>query len=224
MPGGGEHPDREREDELHQPSSAMAAGASVAGALGLGFLGARPAAERLVRQRDEHDDGGADDQREDAEVEEERGGDRHVADDRQRDVARARGQERVAEEQRPRPGGRRRQQPRPHPAHRQDAQPVLDPAHVGGEVLQEEADGERHPGGEAAARQVVPAQEEIGRERDDRREHPLHHHRGHAQVVVRPCRRARGRRGRRRRSGCAAARASRCSRAPGGSGAAARRR
>ena len=94
------------------------------------------------------------------------------------------GQEREAEEPGAHAGAGRDQEAEAHPAHRQDAQPVLDVADVGAEVLQQESDGERDAGGEAAARKVVAAQEEVGRQHDDRREHPAHDHRRHRHVVA----------------------------------------
>ena len=55
------------------------------------------------------------------------------------------------------------QQAEPDPAHRQDAQAVLDVADVAAEILEQEGDREGDAGREAAAGQVVAAEEEIGR-------------------------------------------------------------
>ena len=188
---------------------------------------ARPAraAHRLVGERDQHQHGGADHQREDAEVEQQRAGQRHLADQRQLGIGEVGGEEGMAERPGAGAGAGREQQADADPAQRADPQAVLDPAGAAGHVLQDEGDRHRQPGREAAARQVVAAQQQVDRDDADDREQQLHDD-GRDQQPVGD--RVAVRRGpaapRRRRSGRAAARAARRCRAPGGSGAAARRR
>ena len=164
-PDADEHADREREHALPSAVSSVAPAPASAGA-------AR--AQRLVGDGDEDQHRRADHQQEDAEVEQQRGGEGHLADQRQLDVA-GRGWSGTDSRTARRPS---RSPPRPEPeadpAHRQDAQPVLDPRTFAAEILQQEGDRQRDAGGEAAARQVVAAQEQIGRQHDDRREHPAH--------------------------------------------------
>ena len=69
-------------------------------------------------------------------------------------------EERSANSQEPQPGAGREQQADADPAHGQDPQAVLDPARAAGHVLQDEGDRHRDAGDEAAAGQIVAAQEE----------------------------------------------------------------
>ena len=115
-----------------------------------------------------------------------------------------------AKAQAPAPVAPASSRPAPIQRDRPDRQPLLGPARAAGHVLQDDRDREGQAGDEAAARQVVAAQQQVDREHAGHREHQAHDHRRHQQVVASPR--------------PAAAAASPGSRARGGSGAAARRR
>ena len=98
-------------------------------------------------------------------------------------VPEVRRQERIAEE----PGAHAREggaeQAEADPTDGTDPQPRLDPAGAARHVLKDQCDRHRDPGRKAAAGQVVPAQEEVDRDRDDHREQPLHDHRRDREIV-----------------------------------------
>eukprot|EP01136_Pigoraptor_vietnamica_P034715 Opistho-1_new@99008 len=142
------------------------------------------APDRLVGKGDQHQHRRADDQREDAEIEEQGAGQRHLADQRQVDIARMRRQEWIAEQPRTRACDRGHQQAGANPPDRQDLEPILDPSGTRRHILQDEGGGHGDAGGKAAARQVVPAQEQIGGEHDDDRKQPLHDDGGDHQPVA----------------------------------------
>ena len=134
--------------------------------------------------RDEHQHGRADDEREDSEIEQQCCGRGNFTDQGQFQILKIRREERKAGQPRTHPGEGRQQQAGAHPAHGQDAQAVLDPPCSASQILQQESDRQRDAGCEAPARQIVSAQEEIGRKHNDHREHPLHNDRGDHQIVA----------------------------------------
>ena len=136
---------------------------------------ARRRADRLVREGDQDQHRGADDEAEHAEIEEERAGQRHLADQRQLDILRS-----------TRSGTDSRTARTPAPVERGEQQADADPA-TGrmrsrsstqrvppAMYCRMKADRHGDARHEAAARQVVAAQEEVDGQHDDDREQPVH--------------------------------------------------
>ena len=153
---------------MRSPSSAAGAGASA---------GAAPrAAERLVGEGDQDQHGGADDEREDAEVEQERGGERAPR--------RCSGRSSVPRSARSGTDSRRARRPARCAAAQQQAERRSSAADGSRSrastqrvppamYCRMKRDRQRDPGREAAARQVVAAQEAgRARQHDDHREQP----------------------------------------------------
>ena len=134
-------------------------------------------------ERDQQQAGGADDEREDAEVKEECAGQVQLAEKRHIELGGVRSQERMRKQPGTGARGDGEQQPRADPAQRPDPKAVLRRARAAGHVLQDHAHRQRDPGDEAAAREVVAAEQEIQGEQADGGKHEAHDHRRHQQVL-----------------------------------------
>ena len=153
--GPRQHADADREDELHHASGSTACAVVVRAARSLRIdWWARAISISTVAPTT---------RREDAEVEEEGGGRRHGADQRQLDILRIRRQERIAEQPGRHAGRGGEQKAEADPVDRQDAQPSSTQRRAGGQVLQDEGGRQGDAGDKAAARQVVAAHEQIER-------------------------------------------------------------
>src|SRR3954463_7612719 len=135
-------------------------------------------ADRLMRQRDEDEKRGAQDDAKHSQVEEE-----HAADVQPAQIEGTRGQERISEGDGS--GGSRdgEEDPRADERPRPEAHAVFDPFRSGDDVLEEEAERQDEPRHEPPAGGVVASEEEEGRSHAGDGQHQPHEDRGYREIA-----------------------------------------
>src|SRR5690606_37352865 len=118
-------------------------------------------------------------------VEQQHGGQVDVADDGKDQVQAVGGQEGLGRPPDRHGGGARGQQAHGDPVLRMDAGPRFDPDDAADHVLQDDGGGHDQPADESAARQVVPAYQEIQGDQGGHGQQQAHEHGGHFHDAVR---------------------------------------